>query len=492
MVTATRAALAFGLLAGFYVLVAAVLAFTVFIDVETLSHFSAGALKIAAVLTLASLALLRGLFLVNRRVKHEEPGVAVGRDREPLLWHTVEELATRVQTRPPDEIRLVSEVNAAVSEDTSWLGLRAGRRHMYIGMPLLMTLTTDEMRAVLGHELGHYSGAHTRLGAPVYRGRIAVIAAVQSLGNHAFIQKIFYWYAKLFLRVSLAVSRNQELEADRFAVAIANRDAAAGALRKVGGTAEVWQMFLDRYVGMTGMAGSRPVNLFGGFHALVNVHAKEIAEADGAGEQTSPYDSHPSLRQRLEAIARLEDSPGMPDPRPALTLLRDPAGAMNALEMAFWTEEALKLRPLPWDELVAQGMYAALNEEAVHDLAVAGQRISGTAEPTLDAALMALAHGRAAALNDELVRLDWRPSPDLTAKVLARAIEGMLIRQGRARWTLSWTGPATLLDPAGNEVKVDEYTAQAVANPAAVAPLREWLIRLGVPVGHNPGAPVRA
>ncbi|MEV5503893.1 M48 family metalloprotease [Nonomuraea fuscirosea] len=29
----------------------------------------------------------------------------------------------------------------------------------------------DELRAVLGHELGHYSGAHTRLGAPTGRSR---------------------------------------------------------------------------------------------------------------------------------------------------------------------------------------------------------------------------------------------------------------------------------------------------------------------------------
>ncbi|GII28419.1 M48 family metallopeptidase [Planotetraspora mira] len=490
MVTAMRAALAFGLLAGFYVLVAAVLGVAAVFDVLAVQHLSSGALKIAIVLTLAALALLRGLILVNRRRSHAEPGVAVIREQEPVLWRTVEELAAVVRTRPPDEIRFVAEVNAAVSEDTSWLGLRAGRRRMYIGMPLLMTLTADEMRAVLGHELGHYSGAHTRLGAPVYRGRIAVLAAVQSLGNHAWIQKIFFAYAKLFLRVSQTVSRNQELEADEFAVAIAGREAAGNALRKVHGTADVWNLFIDRYVGMTGMAASRPANLFGGFHALVDAHVTEIAQADGAGEETSPYDSHPSLRERLDAITALADAPRERDGRPALVLLRDPAIAANAVEQTFWTDEALRLRPLPWEEMVAQGMYAGVNEEAVHDLSVAGQRVVGAREPFLDAALEALARGRAAALHDELIRLNWRPSPDLVAKVLARAIEGVLISHGKARWTLSWTGPAKLLDPVGNEVDINQYAARVVADPAAVASLRGWFTQMGIPVDYRPPMPV--
>ncbi|MFF3672150.1 M48 family metallopeptidase [Microtetraspora malaysiensis] len=335
MVTALRATIAFGLLAGFYVLVAAVLGAAVLVDVAAVRHITVGSLKIAIVLTLAALALLRGLILVNRRGSQAKPGVAVGREDEPVLWQTVEELAARVGTRPPDEIRLVAEVNAAVSEDTSWLGLLAGRRTMYVGLPLLMTLTVDEMRAVLGHELGHYNGAHTRLGTPVYRGRIAVLAAVRSLENHPFIQKLFSLYATLFLRVSQAVSRRQELEADRFAAAVASREAAGNALRKVHGTADVWNLYMERYVGMTGMAGSRPADLFGGFHALVDVHRAQIAQGDGADEETSPYDSHPSLPQRLVAIAALEDVPHVRDLRPAPALLRDPAFAANAVEQTF-------------------------------------------------------------------------------------------------------------------------------------------------------------
>ncbi len=36
---------------------------------------------------------------------------------------------------------------------------------MYIGAPLLIGLSVDQMRSVLAHELGHYSGRHTALAA---------------------------------------------------------------------------------------------------------------------------------------------------------------------------------------------------------------------------------------------------------------------------------------------------------------------------------------
>lgn len=136
----------------------------------------------------------------------DQPGAAVSPQDEPELWRTVTELAGRVRTRVPDEIRLVPDVNAAVSEDARLLGLIRGRRHMYVGVPLMLTLGADELRAVLCHELGHYSGSHTRLGGITYRGRTALIRTIQRLGEHAIIRTFFTAYATVYLRVSQAVS----------------------------------------------------------------------------------------------------------------------------------------------------------------------------------------------------------------------------------------------------------------------------------------------
>ncbi|HEX4816171.1 MAG TPA: M48 family metallopeptidase [Nonomuraea sp.] len=492
MTTAFRAVLAFTLLAGFHILVGLVLAAAILLDVLLVVDFHAGALKAAIALTLVAVALVRALFVVSRRRGGEEPGVPVAREHEPVLWETVEDLARQVRTAPPDEIRLVAEVNAAVSEDTRWLGLRATRRRMYIGLPLLQTLTVDELRAVLGHELGHYSGAHTRLGAPVYRGRVALVATVQGLGGHPFFRRLFAWYARLYLRVSQAVSRTQELEADVFAVAIGGRQSMAGALRKTLHTALGWDLYVNGYLSLTGAGGVRPADVFGGFHAMMSDPARqaEIAELAAEPQRVSPYDSHPSLAERLAAIEHLPEPQHVPDPRSALTLLRDANVTVRAVEHAMWTPEALAgLRPVAWEELVAAGMYAGRNADALHDLAVAGQRVMGPAVPYLDAAFEAIARGRQAELEAQLRELGWSPSETLLAGVLGQALEAVLIQHGEARWTLSWSGPARLLFDDGEEVALAEYAAQVAANPDAVPGLRRWLGDHGM---RHDYVPVRA
>jgi len=78
------------------------------------------------------------------------------------LWAEVRAIAAEVRTRVPDEVRLVADVNAAVSEDTRLLGLRGGRRYLYVGLPLLQAMNLAQFRSVLAHELGHYSHQHTR------------------------------------------------------------------------------------------------------------------------------------------------------------------------------------------------------------------------------------------------------------------------------------------------------------------------------------------
>ncbi|TXK42547.1 M48 family metallopeptidase [Nonomuraea sp. C10] len=483
MTTAFRAVLAFCLLAGFYVLVGVIVLAAVALDVLLIIDFHANLIKFAVVLTLAAAALVRTLIMVSRRQSGEQPGVAVTREHEPVLWQTVEDLARRVRTAPPDEIRLLPDVNAAVAEDTRFLGLKATRRRMYIGLPLLQTLTVDEMRAVLGHELGHYSGAHTRLGAPVYRGRVSLIATVRGLDRHPFVQRLFTWYAKLYMRVSQAVSRRQELEADELAVAIGGRQAMADALRKIHYTAAAWELYTATYLSMAGAGGCRPAAVFGGFQSMLNDESRraQLTELAARPEETSPYDSHPSLAERLAAVERLPEPEHVPDPRSALMLLHDADVAANAVEGSLWTPQAAAaLRPVSWDELVSQGMYEGRNAEALRDLAVAGARVVGASRPYLDAAFEAIARGRQAELEAALRELGWAAEEGLLARVLGAALEGLLIQHGQARWALSWSGPARLLYDDGEEVALSGYATQVSADPAAIGGLRTWLGDLGV------------
>jgi Zn-dependent protease with chaperone function len=500
MTTTLRAMLAISLLIGFYGLVGMVVAATAGVDVLALQHPNTAAIKVAALATIAAFALLRALLVMGRRRAEQEYGFAVSPADEPVLWREVTALANWVGTAPPDEIRLVPDVNAAVSEDTRLLGLRAVRRHMYIGLPLLATLTVSEMRSVLGHELGHYSGAHTRLGAPTYRGRVALIGAIDGLGNHPLLQRVFVAYAKLYFRVSLAVSRRQEHEADELAVRISGRHATGSALSKVHAAGAAWRFYLECYVSLGGPAKATPRDLFGGFRALFAAQSRRFAD-EAAAEERSPYDSHPSLPERLAAIAGLPEPAVGTDDRPAAVLLRNPAAAEQLAQRSMWTAAARQLPSLPWEEIVARGVYLSTNAEAVTDLLVGAQRITGWPEPTLGGALAVLAHGDIERLGTELRALGWQigapgnvtETQRLVASVLGAALQGVLVESGRARWALSWSGPSALVDERGEQVPVKELTQLAgrvaagpVADPDAVPAVRAMLARYGIPESHRP------
>jgi Zn-dependent protease with chaperone function len=486
--TTLRAALAIALLIGFYALVAVVIAATAAFDVLAVRHPNAGAIKVAALATLAAVALLRALLVMGRRPDTQEYGFAMSHADEPALWNEVAGLAARVGTAPPDEIRLVPDVNAAVSEDTRLMGLFAVKRTMYIGLPLLATLSVTELRGVLGHELGHYSGSHTRLGAPTYRGRVALIKAIGGLRRHPILQRIFIVYATLYFRVSQAVSRRQEFEADEFAVQISGRPATASALNKVHVAGAAWQHYLESYVSLGGAAQATPLDLFGGFRALLAAQSRRFAEEAAAAHERSPYDSHPSLPERLSAIARLPEPHIQPDARPAVVLLHDPAAAEQLAERAMWTPEALRLPSLSWEEIVARGVYASANAEAVADLLVGAQRLTGWPDPTLGGALAVLAQGDIERLGVELRNLGWQGADTraMVSNVVTGALQGVFVETGRARWTLSWSGPVRLLDDQGNDVQLTEISQQVVVDPRAVHTLRTLLARYGIPESHRP------
>jgi Zn-dependent protease with chaperone function len=490
MITTFRAAVAVVLLAGFYVLVAAVTAGIAVFDYYAVRYGHAGGFKVAAFATIGGLAMLRGVFVVGRRQDAEQPGVAVGPRDEPELWRTVTELAHQVQTRVPDEIRLVPEVNAAVSEDARLLGLIRGRRHMYVGVPLMLTLSADELRAVLCHELGHYSGSHTRLGGITYRGRTALIRTIQRLQGHAVIRAFFMGYATIYLRVSQAVSRRQELEADASAVAIAGRRPMGDALRKVRAAAAAWDFYLNTHLRMIGPAQARPADLFAGFYTLFHEPSMgdELAKVVNSPEERSPYDSHPSLAERLAAIDVLPEPHVRPDPRPALALLADPQRAAMATQASMLTPEAMRLPVLDWPQIVERGLWSASNSEALKDVFNAAGAMADTSQPTVDTVLRVLANGGAGELGARLRRVSWQgdDTAELVSRVVARAFEGLLIKMGRARYVFSWADLAKLRDAQGNEIDLSGVVRAAVDDPGQVNALYQSLTRWGITANSRP------
>lgn len=372
-----------GLLLGFYLICLGLLATLVVADVLiTIGTEHAAALfKLLIFLYLASIAALlivvRGIFVSTRMRK--PPGIAVTPAQEPALWHRVTELAAVVGTKPPKEIRLVPQMNAAVWEDTKLLGLIAGKRHMMIGMPLLLGLTRPQLDAIIAHELGHFSGAHTRSGALDARVRASIVSAAETAqgrrrngkehkfhwpGNDLFAS-LFTAYARLVLSVTNEESRKQEYAADRVAAQISGRRAAAAALREMPALDAAYDFYLDRYVasGLELKLLPLPGDILGGFASLLQEPGRQqeldkIRKAPPK-EKASKYDSHPPLPDRIAAIESMPED-GKPDGDPndhGIRLLVNPAAAMSEVGLKMVQSQGAGHTGVDWDRLAQAVAY---------------------------------------------------------------------------------------------------------------------------------------
>ncbi|NUP44167.1 MAG: M48 family metalloprotease, partial [Streptomyces sp.] len=266
-VAAARAVLALVLLVVFYALVA--LLVLVWLAFLVLGLWAAGAPESTApptsvILACAAFApILAGMvWAVVRTARPAGPAegtVWVSRRRAPALWAAVEELADGVGTAPPDAIRLTAEVNASVTEDASFLGLVPGRRTLYLGLPLVVGLPPAELRAVLAHELGHFSRRHSRFGALAHRGSAGLVAACEAIRSAAAANDLVRMYAggpllllrgytRVFRWLTRPVRRRQELEADREAARVAGARTVGDALRSASALEVAWLEFVAGFL----------------------------------------------------------------------------------------------------------------------------------------------------------------------------------------------------------------------------------------------------
>ncbi|WP_431836659.1 M48 family metalloprotease [Cellulomonas sp. Y8] len=525
MITTLRAALSLVMLAGFYVVAVGL---AVLLGWLSVLAFSTDHVRGAGYLAIFALVLVFGivsaLWKVARAKAAPPHGVEVPPQSAPELWTVVRELSAAAHTRAPDEIRLVPEVNAAVSEEARLLGLVGGRRRMYLGVPLLQGLDVAMLRSVLAHELGHYSRNHTRLGPLAYRGRAVVMATVQATAG-SIVGWLLVGYAWLYTLVSAAVSRRQELEADEISVAVAGRAVAQQALREVEVVSAAWAHYTGVYVAPAfevGLAPAAPA-FFGGFGALLAARSDELADLrrQDPDATQSRWDSHPSHAARIAAMDRMPDVHRARDTRRATLLV---PGFPDAAAMVAEGSLRFEDRPrLDWPELGAAA--TTRNRQRLADgVYRAAARLAGLPRATLATVLGLVAQGRGPELALELglapsapvpagplpaarpvgtpsapvpagapaapgpVGTPAGPAPGTDAEdagTLVDALEVVVrsaaVQAGIARWEQPWLGGPRLVDAAGEPIDPRPLAVLA-ADPRTVADARAHLTALRVDV----------
>jgi len=426
----TRALLAAGLMIGFYLLALGLAAGLLYIPYAEWQDANRLHANIAIFCGVGALGILWAI--MPRADKFAAPGPRLEARDQPELFQAIEGIAVLTGQKPPAEVYLVSDVNAWVADRGGILGFGA-RRVMGLGLPLLQTLSVAELRAVLAHEFGHFFAGDTRLGPWIYRTRSAIARTLENL-HGSLLQKPFIAYAKVFLRISHAVSRKQEYAADALAARTIGAQALIEGLKKVHGAGLAFDSYWRSEVVPVLHNGFRPP-IAEGFRRFLNADSivrtldAHVAHALTEGK-AQPYDTHPSLRERISALNDFPSHDAAHENSPAVTLMKN----VDALELELlrsMSAEANRLKALQWQD-VGAAIYLPLWEKtaAEHANALKGITLASLPETVQQPDGLA---GRMPQQSGEQLSADERKGK---AQFIAGAAIATLLRQRGWRMTV--------------------------------------------------------
>ena len=319
-------------------------------------------------------AILIAVSIIPRPSRFAPPGPLLNPAGQPRLFATLDEVARAVGEPMPAEVYLTPEMNAGV--------LQHGRRRvMVIGLPLMQIMTVSQMRAVLAHEFGHYQGGDTKLGPWVYRTRETIERTLRTVSrNGALLQLPFLWYGRLFLRVSQAVSRQQEFAADQLAARTVGARPMIEGLRNLARGSIAFDAYWRQEVVPLVEAGFQPPVAEGFTRFLAEpVVMKDVAAATAkrlAEARTDPYDSHPPDAERIAALQALPPGRDYTDEPAAVTLV-DGVDLIESVLLLGILKPGLQLRSISWADTGTVALVPGLRERVRRQAGLVGNYTIG-------------------------------------------------------------------------------------------------------------------
>lgn len=264
--------------------------------------------KLLVIVAALLLAVLRSLWV---RLTPPE-GERLHPQDAPAFFELLTQLCAQLSAPPVHRVLVTEDFNAAVSQ-VPRLGIFGWHRnYLLVGLPLMKCLTREQFAAVLAHELGHLSRGHARVANWIYRLRLVwqrLDAGFNSRPHFGagLILGFLRWYIPYFNACSFPLARHNEFEADASSVQLTSRLAAAQALTN---TSVISSYLQERYwPAINAGARSSAQPAFAPYSAL-NASALQGLTASEAerwleralARPTSCHDTHPSLKERLEAL----------------------------------------------------------------------------------------------------------------------------------------------------------------------------------------------
>ncbi len=267
---------------------------------------------VGAAVAVAAFGVIRAIVTMGRISPIKAKAIVLERERDARLFEVVDELAKRGGTAPPDQILAGLEPNFYVTEApvAAFDGTYTGRT-LHLSVPLTRIFDKDELRAVIGHELGHFIGEDTvysRRFYPVYRASLESLGVLQASARGwngipllAPLGVLALFFEAFAIRAR-GQSRERELAADAVGAKLVSTEAIGVALVKLEAYMPSWQSSYDEAA--SAIRGQRSAgNLSARFQELAALNARGSVVSDiDHGRIPHPTDSHPATSERLRRL----------------------------------------------------------------------------------------------------------------------------------------------------------------------------------------------
>ncbi len=275
-------------------------------------------IAIGVVLVGALYAIVRGLAVFFTRPKTYIAARPVSFYEYPRLGLVVRDIAKKLNARMPDNVVIGLQPNFFATTSPVYTPYGKGPlkgQTLHLSLPLMSHFTEGELKAVIGHELGHFTGGDTTYSmrfAPVYMG-LAKASEVFS-ANDRPLTRLLSMPSKLliddlmyaFSVVERRIGRAREHRADQHGAKVSSPEDIAYSLLKSSLLGSIWNEQMQSVV-ERGMKGRFSRNVVRNFSESVRLDVDRARIAPllqfALGDSVAhPIDTHPPTEDRIEAF----------------------------------------------------------------------------------------------------------------------------------------------------------------------------------------------